>query len=68
MALWVVAILIVVGIPGAILALVIPLVSSVVILNYVSICVGATYASFALIYLISIIQNKYEWIIYEGNH
>ena len=65
---WVLAILIVVGIPAVILAVVIPLVSSVAILDYVSICVGATYASFALIYLISLLQNKYEWIVYEGGH
>lgn len=58
------AIVIVAGIPAAILALVIPAISSVAVLNYICVCLGVTWASFTLVYPLCYIQNRYKWISY----
>jgi len=58
----------VVGIPTAILALVIPNVINVSIVKFLGISLGATYGGFAFVYLMSVIQNKYELIQYNSGH
>lgn len=67
-AYWLLAIIVVVGIPTAFLALLIPNVVNVSIIKFLSISIGATYGAFAFIYLMSVIQNKYELIEYNNGN
>ena len=67
-AYWVLALIIVVGMPTAILALVIPNVVNVSIVKFLCISLGATYGAFAFVYVMSVIQNRYELIEYNDGH
>lgn len=58
-------IIVIAGIPAGILALVVPALSSVAILDFICTCLGAAWASFCLVYVLSLVQNKYHWISYE---
>ena len=58
------ALIIVAGIPAAILGLVIPLIITSAVVRFICLSLAATWGSFALVYLLSKIQNKYRWIAY----
>jgi hypothetical protein len=58
------ALIIVAGIPAIILILIIPILVQAPIVIYFCICIGIGWASFALIYLLAHIHNKYRWISY----
>lgn len=61
----IVAIVIIAVIPGGLLGLLIPALSDVVILNFICTCAGVLWASFALVYPLCTLQNKYRWISYQ---
>jgi hypothetical protein len=61
-AYWLLAVIIVVGIPTAIFGLVIPNLIAVPIVKFLSISLGGTYGAFSFVYLMSFVQNKYELI------
>jgi hypothetical protein len=68
MVYWISAVIVVVGIPTALLALLIPNVVNIPLVKFLCVSLGATYGAFAFVYLISIIQNKYELIEYNGGN
>lgn len=61
----IVAIVLIAVIPGGLLALLVPAVSNIAILNFLCVSAGALWASFALVYPLCRIQNKYRWISYD---
>ena len=58
--------LIVSGIPGVLLAILIPILFNVPILTFVCMAIAATWGTFALVYIVSMVQNKYRWIAYKN--
>lgn len=62
---WVLTLLVIVGIPTGILLVLLPKVISSPILKYLITVIGTTYGTFAYVYLISVLQNKYGWIEYR---
>jgi len=65
---WIMAVIVIVAIPTAILALLIPAVVNVPIIKFISVALGATYGAFAIVYLMSIVQNRFELIqLKHGN-
>ena len=58
------ALLVVAGIPGVILALVVPLLISSAVVHFICLALAAIWGSFVLVYLLTKIQNKYRWISY----
>lgn len=61
------AIIVIAVIPAGLFALLIPALTDIAILNFICVCVGALWASFALVYPLCWLQNKYRWIAYEEN-
>ena len=59
---WILAVIVIVGMPTGILALLIPSLVGVPILNFISTAIGATYGAFAMVYLISIVQSRFGLI------
>ncbi len=59
---WILAVVAIVGIPTGILALLIPRLLEVPVLKFISTALGATYGAFAMVYLISIVQNRFGLI------
>lgn len=59
--------LVISGLPAALLALVIPILFNIPILIFVCMAIAATWAAFAMIYVLSIVQNKYRWIAYKND-
>ena len=59
-------VLVVIGIPGVILGIVIPLLITSPIVGFISLVLAAIWSSFALVYILSKVQNKYRWIAYES--
>ncbi len=53
------SIIVISGVPAAIFCLVIPKVSSVVVLNFISTAIGAVWGGFSLVYFINKIQKRY---------
>lgn len=58
--------LIVAGIPAALLILVIPMIIHSAVVVYICLALGVGWGSFALVYLLTKIQNKYRWIVYDS--
>lgn len=56
------AVIIIVGLPSAILILAIPHFIDVILVKYLLKVLGALYAGFALIYLMSLVQNRFQLI------
>ena len=60
------ALLVVAGVPGAILGIVLPLLISSAVVGFICLTLAATWGSFVLVYVLTKIQNKYRWISYES--
>ena len=58
------ALILVAGLPAAVLGLVIPLIVKSAVVRFICLGLAATWGSFALVYILSKIQNKYRWIAY----
>lgn len=65
---WVLAVIGIVGVPTIILAIVIPKVANVAIVNFISTALGATYGAFSVVYLMSVVQNRFGLVeLKRGN-
>lgn len=53
------------GIPAAFLGIAIPLIFHIPILIFICMCIAGTWAAFAMVYVLSSVQNKYRWIAYK---
>jgi len=56
------------GLPAGILAILIPTFLHLPVLVYIFMAIAATWASFAMIYILSMVQNQYRWIAYKNDN
>ena len=61
------ALLLIAGIPAALLIIVFPLFISSAVVNYILLAIAATWGSFVLVAVLSNLQNKYRWIAYDSS-
>ncbi len=62
---WLLAIVVIVGVPTALLAMLLPFLLKSAILRFILTALGATYGGFAFVYLIGYVQNHYGWMEYR---
>ena len=54
------------GVPAAIVGIGIPLLIKSAVVGFICLGLAATWGSFAIVYILSKVQNKYRWIAYES--
>lgn len=62
-----VALAVVVGIPSGLLILLIPRLIGQAIIRYIFMAIGTIYAGIGLVYILPLLQNKFEWVTYDRN-
>lgn len=62
-----VALTVVVGIPSGLLILLIPRLIGQAIIRYIFMAIGTIYAGIGLVYILPLLQNKFEWVTYDRN-
>ena len=58
--------MVVAGVPGLVLGVLVPLLIKIAVVEYVCLALAASWSSFSMVYVLSRVQNKYNWIAYES--